>query len=102
METDLILLSLKNKLHPNNFSNMSGKMAAIIGFIVDEKWTDPDIKWLSISNEGFVTSDSDFIGVFTDFIRNIYTLIRVSDLTVDENILFFSLLHNKIDNFLDR
>jgi hypothetical protein len=35
-------VTLAAKLHPDRFSAMSGKMAAIVGYILGESWTDPE------------------------------------------------------------
>ena len=47
-------MALAEKLHPDRFSAMSGKMAAIIGYILGESWTEPEIAALSVTSDGFV------------------------------------------------
>jgi len=34
-------MTLGEKLHPDRFSAMSGKMAAIVGYVLGESWTQP-------------------------------------------------------------
>jgi hypothetical protein len=51
-------VSLASKLHPDRFSAMSGKMAAIVGYILGESWTEPEIVALSVTSDGFVTTES--------------------------------------------
>lgn len=34
---------------------MSGKMAAIVGYILGKSWTEPGISALSVTSDGFVT-----------------------------------------------
>lgn len=40
-------MTLTDKLHPDRFSEMSGKMAAIVGYILGESWTRSEIAALS-------------------------------------------------------
>jgi hypothetical protein len=35
-------MTLAEKLHPTRFPAMSGRMAAIIGYVLDEAWSEPD------------------------------------------------------------
>lgn len=46
-------MTLADKLHPDRFTEMSGKMAAIIAFVLGEDWTDPAIRWMSVSSDGY-------------------------------------------------
>jgi len=59
----------KEKLHPKRFDGMSGKMAAIVGYILDEALTNPAINELVVTSDGFVLAqhdgdvgDNDFMG----------------------------------------
>ena len=90
---------LANKLHPKNFTAMSSKMASIVGFILGKEWTNPTISWMSISSDGFVNTESDFIGTYNDFRKNIYNLINAAELTEDETLNFHILICQKIDNW---
>lgn len=45
--------NLVAKLRPDRFSAMSGRMAAIIGYIVDERLSDPAISELVVTSDGF-------------------------------------------------
>lgn len=47
-------MTLARKLHPDRFSAMSGKMAAIVAFILGESWTEPEIAALAVTSDGFV------------------------------------------------
>jgi hypothetical protein len=42
------------KLHPSRFTRMSGKMAAILGTLLNQTWTDPAIVELVITSDGFL------------------------------------------------
>ena len=45
---------LIDKLRRDRFSAMSGKMAAIVGYVLDERFSDPPISALVVTTEGFV------------------------------------------------
>ena len=46
--------SVAAKLHPQRFPNMSGKMAAILGHLLNQTWTDPAMVELVITSDGFL------------------------------------------------
>ncbi len=43
------MLSLVEKLHPNRFTEMSPFMAAIVGYVLGEPWTKPEIVEVTVS-----------------------------------------------------
>jgi hypothetical protein len=45
-------MTLTEKLNPDRFSEMSGKMAAIVAYILAESWTEPEITALSVTSDG--------------------------------------------------
>lgn len=82
---------LIDKLRPDRFSAMSGKMAAIVGYILDERFSDPAISELVVTGDGFVLAQSegdvganDLIGEEADLNRNLLRLIEAAGLTEDE------------------
>ena len=82
---------LVEKLRPDRFTAMSGKMAAIVGYILDERFSDPPISELVVTSDGFVMAQSegevganDLIGDEADLNRNLLTLIEAAGLTEDE------------------
>ncbi len=54
---------------------MSGKMAAIVGYILGESWTEPEIAALSVTSDGFVLTDAEFFGEAADLDRNLLNLL---------------------------
>ena len=40
------------KLRPDRFTAMSGKMAAIVGYILDERFSEPAISELVVTSDG--------------------------------------------------
>jgi hypothetical protein len=83
--------ALVDKLHPDRFTAMSGKMAAIVGYILDERFSDPAISELVVTSDGFVLAQTegevganDMIGEEADLNRNLLTLIEAAGLSEDE------------------
>lgn len=83
--------NLAKKLNPNRFTAMSGKMSAIVAYILGEHWTDPAISDMAISSDGFLLAQhegdiglNDFMGAASDLERNCRNLIAVAELTEDE------------------
>lgn len=85
MSGDMAML-LRAKLHPSRFTAMSGKMAAIVGCLLDAEWTVPAIIEIVITSDGFALAvnsnlTQDLIGSVDDLERNWSTLLRVAELT---------------------
>jgi hypothetical protein len=78
---------------------MSGKMAAILAYVHDESWTDPPIRALSVTSDGYVTTDPDFLGEAADFDRNLLNLLIAAGLTPDERAEFERLYRERIDDW---
>ena len=83
--------ALIDKLRPDRFSAMSGKMAAIVGYILGERFSDPAISELVVTSDGFVLAQTegevganDMIGEEADLNRNLLTLIESAGLSEDE------------------
>ena len=81
----------KEKLHPERFPGMSSKMAAIVGYILDETYTDPAINELVVTSDGFVLIEhvgevgaNTMIGEESDLLRNWNALLDTADLTPQE------------------
>jgi hypothetical protein len=51
--------ALIDKLRPDRFTAMSGKMAAIVGYILDERFSDPAISELVVTSDGFVLAQTE-------------------------------------------
>lgn len=86
MQTE-IRQALGRKLHPGRFDGISGKMSAIVGFILGEKFTDPEIVEMAITFDGFVMGRvrgdigmNDIIGSASDLERNWGSLLQTADL----------------------
>ena len=92
-------MDLSEKLRPDQFSDMSGKMAAIIGYVLGEAWTDPEITALSVTSDGFVTTPSEFIGEPADLDRNILNLLVAAGLSAEERAEFERLYRDRVDDW---
>ena len=93
--------ALTDKLRPDRFTAMSGKMAAIVGYILDERFSDPAISELVVTSDGFVLAQTegeiganDMIGAEADLNRNLLSLIEAAGLS-DEEIREFGRLQRE-------
>ncbi|HYT20174.1 MAG TPA: hypothetical protein VEW05_08075 [Candidatus Polarisedimenticolia bacterium] len=72
----VIKTRLSNKLHPDNFSQMSGKMAAVLGYLLDVPFMQPRITAITVTADGCLLVDTDeprfgrFLGHYRDLIHN--------------------------------
>ena len=82
---------LSDRLHPKRFPGMSGKMAAITGYILGRRWSRPRIvelvitsdNWVLARNRGHVGFDT-IIGTAADLERNWENILRAAGLTDGE------------------
>lgn len=100
-EDGLVQEALIDKLRPDRFTAMSGKMAAIVGYIVDERFSEPAISEMVVTSDGFVLAQTegevganDLIGEEADLNRNLLTLIEAAGLS-DEEIREFGRLQRE-------
>ena len=63
-----------------------------------EEWTDPQIAWMSVSSDGYVTTDADFLGDAADLDRNIRKLLIAAGLSPDEREEFARLFRQRVDD----
>lgn len=96
--------SLSKKLNPARFPGMSPFMAAIVGFVLDEHFTDPEIAELTVSeNENIVyvrkTGAVGFDGLqsLEDLRNNWNRLIEVAGLTPGERAEAVRLFNQKVE-----
>jgi hypothetical protein len=88
---DALRQRLVRKLRPERFSAMSGRMAAIVGFLVGEKLAAPAISELVVTSDGWVLAQhagevgaEHFVGSEADLERNLAALRRAAQLDQDE------------------
>lgn len=99
-------MNLSDKLNPNRFTAMSGKMSAILGYVLGETWTEPEIRALHITVDGFLLARrngdvgcNDFIGAMSDFTQNFTRLVEVADLDLTEILAFCDLWDSKVKDW---
>jgi hypothetical protein len=85
------MTKLSDKLHPRRFPGMSGRMAAIVGYLLGKKWTEPGIAELAVTSDGHVLAGHDgdcgcnhYVGLAADLERNWLALLEAARLTDDE------------------
>jgi hypothetical protein len=92
-------VTLGEKLHPDRFTAMSGKMTAIVAYVLGESWTEPPILALSVTSDGYVTTDSDFLGEASDLDRNLLNLLIAAGLTTEERAEFERCYRERVDDW---
>ena len=96
--------SLKTKLHPRRFPNMSPMMMAILGYMLDEHYTTPEIEEIAVSeDENLVyirkAGDVGFDGIqsLEDLRNNWNGLMDVAGLTPAERAEAVGLFKSKVE-----
>lgn len=81
----------RTKLHPRRFSGISPKMAAIVGHITDQRYTDPHIASLETTSDGHVLAQAEgdvghnhFIGHVNDLHSNWSSLLDAAGMNPEE------------------
>jgi Zn-dependent peptidase ImmA (M78 family)/DNA-binding XRE family transcriptional regulator len=101
---DILRAGLIRKLDPRRFPGMSGKMAAIVGYVLEERFTEPAIAEIAVMSDGFVlaaregdSGANELLGTRRDLDRNLVTLLTATpDLTEGEVALFGRLQRARI------
>lgn len=83
--------TLEQKLNPARFPGMSGKMAAIVGLLLNKEFTTPALTELVTTSDGYVlgrlagdVGHNDFIGTRGELVRNLKGLADAAGLTAEE------------------
>ena len=92
-------MTLAEKRHPDRFTEMSGKMAAIVAYVLEEAWSEPAITSLSVTADGHVTADHEFLGTAADLDRNLLDLLLAAELTADERAEFERRYRERVDDW---
>lgn len=84
-------IRLQQKLHPQRFPQMPTVMGAVIGFLVDAEFVDPQIQEITVTTDGTVLARVNhepnfnrYIGEYSDLIRQWFGLLSVAGLTPEE------------------
>ncbi len=83
--------ALAQKLHPDRFPRMSDLMAAIVGFVIDKRFTKNAIAEIIVTSDGFLLARAEgevganyFIGTHADLTRDWNALLVAAGLTTPE------------------
>ncbi len=94
--------TVPSKLHPSRFTGMSGKMTAIVAYVLGQHWTEPQIAELII-NDGVVLARevgdvgyNTFIGSAQDLETNVSNLLAVAGLTEHERAIWDTLYSARV------
>lgn len=105
-ESTKLFRTLVQKLHPKRFPRMSGRMAAIVAFLIDHQVARPAIANIVVTSDGFVLAEVDdvvgtnhFVGTYGDLVRNWLALIAVAGLTKEERVMAESLFACRVGYF---
>jgi len=97
---------LIQKLDPIRFPQMSGMMAAIVGFVLDVTFIEPRLAELTVTSDGFVLGAEEgavgaphFLGRYADVLKNWLRLLAAAQLTKQEFIEAQSLFATRIGFF---
>lgn len=98
--------ALVQKLNPSRFPRMSGLMAAIVGFVLETRFSQTCIAEIVITSDGFLLARAEdevvanhFVGSHADLTRNWNALIATAGLTTSEWIEATALFAAKIGFF---
>ena len=96
--------SLADKLHPDRFPGMSPLMAAIVGYVLDKSFSDPEIAEITVSErENYVyirpvgSTGFDELQSMEDLRRNWNGLLDAAGLTPEERQNAVRLFNEKVD-----
>lgn len=96
-----MLEAITNKFHPSVF-RCSPMFHAVIAYILGQVWTKPSLRTLSITSDGFVVSEQNFIGSVEDLERNLGGASAAAELTDAEAVFFYELYRSKVDDWRNR
>jgi hypothetical protein len=105
MNEALTLKELKERLHPKRFTEMSSKMAFIVGAILAEDWASGPHGEKSpgthfhITSDGYVISGNMFIGSVEEFENNLERLEQAAKLNEEQRKMFALLKDSCITDY---
>lgn len=95
--------TLKAKLKPSRFPNMSPRMASIVGYILGESWVTPQVSGLMVTSDKFVLASmkgdcgyNHFLGAESDLQSNWLRFLECAGLGPDERTTADKLFAEKV------
>jgi hypothetical protein len=96
-------------LHPKRFPGMSGRMAAIVGYVLGQKWSSPAIAEMTVTTDGGVLARHEgdigfnaFLGDQRDLIENWRRLLHVAGLSEAQRKQAQSLFNRRVGKWGDK
>ncbi|HTM90175.1 MAG TPA: hypothetical protein VL155_18365 [Terriglobales bacterium] len=84
-------IRLQQKLHPQRFPQMPTVMGAVVSYLVDAEFVDPQIQEITVTTDGTVLARVNhepnfnrYIGEYSDLMRHWFGLLSVAGLTPEE------------------
>ena len=84
-------MTLTEQIHPRHGPNLSPMFVALLGFLIQEKLTNPEIVALAITSDGHLLAMvagevgfNDYIGLASDFWRNLEGWCKACELAPDQ------------------
>jgi hypothetical protein len=71
-------------------------MAAMLGYVLSVEWTQPAIREINITSDGFLVSEGDFLGGVDEWKDNLERLFKAAELTPKERNFFYYLHAHRI------
>jgi len=98
---DAALRGIKAKLAPSRWPNVSGRLFAIVGFVLDEPLTEPHLYDMSITSDGYVIGKDEsmrdvWLATAAEIERNIDDMLADADLTYEELALWRRLWEDRV------
>jgi hypothetical protein len=96
---DVLRAGLIRKLDPARSAGMSGKLAAIVGYILETRFAEPAVAELVVTHDGYVlgaregdSGANELIGSRADLDRSLAGLLNSTPDLTDEEIALFGIL----------
>jgi len=93
-------------LHPARFSDMSPRMAAFVGWLVEASYTEPNITNISITSDGFMLCQrsgdighSSFEGAVSELESNLTNLFEAASLSDEQKKAAWAIYHEKVQDW---
>jgi hypothetical protein len=96
--------SLRAKLSPLVFPNVSGLLIAVVAFVIGAEWTEPRLAALSVTTDGHVVATDDdmrsvYVAPMTEVERNVRGMLDASDCDAGERDLFWRLWRDRVEDW---
>jgi hypothetical protein len=98
-------VAIASKLRPERFPDVSGKMFACLGALLNQKWTKPRIASVISTSDGMLLGRAEgdigfneVIGDYSDFQRNLWGMVDAAGDLSDEERAFVVILLTRVES----